>query len=121
TGIVSKKAVSGNDEAFAAHPVTSGPYQVKKWAPNDRLVLAANPHYWREGYPKNDGAVFIEVGSPNTRIDMLLADKVDAARTVPWARIDKLSKRDDIDTPFTPTTMLYLTLLNHDRAPFDNE
>src|SRR5699024_5519732 len=121
TGIVSRAAVEGNDDAFASDPVTSGPYTVKQWAPNDRLVLEANPHYWREGYPRNDGAVFIEVGSANTRIDMLVAGKVDAVRSVPWTRIDKLADRDDTRAPLNPTTLIYETLLNHDRAPFDNE
>ena len=56
TGIVSKVDVEkrGEKDAFAGAPVTSGPYMVKEWRPNDRLILAANPNYWRTGYPKNE-------------------------------------------------------------------
>ena len=56
-GIISKKDVEARgDKAFVVNVVTSGPYMVEKWVPNDRLILTPNPNYWREGFPKNDGA-----------------------------------------------------------------
>ncbi|MFW8588923.1 ABC transporter substrate-binding protein [Rhizobium beringeri] len=32
---------------FRHGPVTSGPYEVKQWKPDEKLVLQPNPHYWR--------------------------------------------------------------------------
>lgn len=44
-GIVSKKDVEARgDKAFVENVVTSGPYMVEKWVPNDRLVIAPNPN-----------------------------------------------------------------------------
>ena len=71
-GIVSRADVEGRGavEAFADVPVSSGPYRVVEWRRNDRLILEPNPHYWRQGYPLNDGAELIEVVDVNTRIAM---------------------------------------------------
>lgn len=122
-GIVSKADVEkrGEEEAFATVPVTSGPYEVKQWKPNERLILEPNPHYWREGYPKSDATVeLIEVASPETRIAMLKAGEIDAVRAVPWAQIDELKTADAIDMRLEPSTTIYMTLLNHKREPFSN-
>ena len=121
-GIVSKADVErrGADKAFAGDPVTSGPYQVKQWKPNDRIVLEANPHYWREGYPRNDGADLIEVMDENTRIAMLLAGEVDAVRSIPWSQVATLKASGLVNIPYEPAIMIWIVLLNHDRPPFND-
>lgn len=122
-GIVSKADVDkqGEDKAFSAAPVTSGPYAVKEWKPNEKLVLAPNPHYWRQGYPKSDAGVeLIEIASPETRVAMLKAGEVDVMRAVPWAQVDDLKTVDGIDMRLEPSTTIFMTLLNHKREPFSN-
>lgn len=122
-GIVSKASVEkeGAEKAFATAPVTSGPYAVKEWKPNEKLVLAPNPHYWREGYPKSDATVeLIEIPSPETRIAMLKAGEVDVVRAVPWAQIDDLKSAENIDMRLEPSTVIYMTLMNGKREPFSN-
>jgi peptide/nickel transport system substrate-binding protein len=121
-GIVSKKDVEtrGEEEAFTALPVTSGPYMVKEWRPGDRLIMAANPNYWREGYPKNAGAELIEIDNPNTRVSSLLAGEIDAVRGVPWPQVKELKANSAVDVPLEPSTVIYMTLMNHSKPPFDN-
>ncbi|MGD9477461.1 ABC transporter substrate-binding protein [Shinella sp. G-2] len=122
-GIVSKADVEkrGEEGAFSTVPVTSGPYEVKQWKPNEKLVLEPNPHYWRKGYPKSDATVeLIEIASPETRIAMLKAGEIDVVRAVPWAQIDELKTAEAIDMRLEPSTTIYMTLLNHKREPFSN-
>jgi ABC-type transport system substrate-binding protein/serine/threonine protein kinase len=38
--------------------VGTGPYRIVGFEPGRRLELERNPHYWRDGYPKNEGVVF---------------------------------------------------------------
>ena len=122
TGIVSKADVEkrGEKEAFAGAPVTSGPYMVKEWRPNDRLILAANANYWRTGYPKNAGAELIEVVDENTRATMMISGDVDAVRGLPWSQVADLQSRAGISVPLEPSTVIFMTLLNHARAPFND-
>ena len=121
-GIVSKSDVErrGAGKAFAGAPVTSGPYRVKLWKPNDRIVLEANPYYWREGFPLNDGAELIEVVDENTRIAMLLAGEIDAVRSIPWSQVEILKKSGSVQVPYEPAIMIWVVLLNHDRPPFND-
>ncbi len=121
-GIVSKADVDKRgEEAFASVPVTSGPYEVKQWKPNEKLVLEPNPHYWRKGDPKSDATVeLIEIASPETRIAMLKAGEIDVVRAVPWAQVDDLKTVETVDMRLEPSTTIYMTLLNHKREPFSN-
>lgn len=120
-GIVSKADVEARgDKAFSETPVSSGPYRVREWRPNDRLILEPNPNYWREGYPKNDGAEFIEVANSNTRVSMLMSGELDAVRDVPWAQLESVGARDNLRMALEPSTVIYMTLLNERRPPFDN-
>ena len=119
--IVSKDDVEERgEEAFAGDPVTSGPFTVEDWRPNDRLVLTANPNYWREGYPKAAGAELIEVSDDNARVSMILAGEVDAVRGVPWAQIAQVDAAEGVSVPLEPSTVLYTILPNHARPPFED-
>ncbi|MGJ8544616.1 MAG: ABC transporter substrate-binding protein [Sulfitobacter sp.] len=120
-GIVSKDDVEARGEdAFAADPVTSGPFMVEVWKPNDRLTLTANPNYWREGYPKVGGADLIEVEDDNTRSSMMLAGEIDANRGVPFAQVDEIDASENVSVPLAPSTLIYGVMPNHTKAPFDN-
>ena len=122
-GIVSREDVErrGSVDAFATVPVTSGPYRVVEWRRNDRLILEANPHYWREGYPLNDGAELIEVVDVNTRIAMLQAGEVDAVRLILNSHIADLTEDPDVVVPIEPAMRISILLLNHDKLPFSDK
>ncbi len=120
-GIVSKDDVQERgDEAFATNPVTSGPYMIKEWKPNDRLSMVANPHYWREGLPKIKNVEFIEVSDDNARATMAMAGEIDVDRHVPWAQVEEVNNTDGVSVTLEPSTVLYLVMPNHTKAPFDN-
>jgi oligopeptide transport system substrate-binding protein len=38
--------------------VGTGPYRIVRFDPGHKLELEANPHYWREGFPKSNGLTF---------------------------------------------------------------
>jgi peptide/nickel transport system substrate-binding protein len=122
-GVISKADVDarGEEKAFADMPVTSGPYTVKEWKPNDKIVLEPNPHYWRTGFPKSDAIVELrEVTSPETRVAMLKAGEAEAVRVVQWAQIDDLKSAAGVDVRTEPSTSMVVALLNEKRELFQN-
>lgn len=120
-GIVSKDDVEARGEAaFATVPVSSGPYMVKEWKPNDRLSLVANPHFWREGLPKIQNVELIEVSDDNARATMIMAGEIEVDRGVPWAQIDEVNGVDGVSVRLEPSTVTYVALPNHTKPPFDN-
>jgi peptide/nickel transport system substrate-binding protein len=49
------KYVQEKGDDFAAHPVGTGPFRFVQWVKGDRVVLEANPDYWR--LPEGAGVV----------------------------------------------------------------
>jgi peptide/nickel transport system substrate-binding protein len=121
-GIVSKADIEsrGAVEAFTDQPVTSGPYKVAKWKPNDRLILEPNPYYWREGFPKNDGVELIEVMDSNTSVAMLQSGDVDVVQGLTWAQAINLDSHPEITVTAEPATRIWSINLNHGRPPFND-
>lgn len=66
--ITSPEAYTALGEAFDSTPVGTGPYQFVEWLRQDRVVLEANPDYYQEGLPANDGIRFINYGDANTAL-----------------------------------------------------
>jgi peptide/nickel transport system substrate-binding protein len=112
-GIVPRRVVERMGDKFARRPVTSGAWRVVEWRPNDRLILEANPNYWREGLPYLDGVEVIEVARDPTRASMLEAGEADVAREMPWAKIVEYQRRKDMIVPLDPSSVIYIVLLNH--------
>ncbi|WP_413992306.1 ABC transporter substrate-binding protein [Labrys okinawensis] len=120
-GIVSKNDVEkrGADKAFSDVPVSSGPYTVSEWKPNDKIVLKPNQEYWRKGHPKSQNDVeIVTVSSAQTREAMLRAGDIDIMGAVEWSQIDGLKSFDKVDMRLEPSTTLYQVRLNNKREPF---
>lgn len=59
------------------HPIGTGPFIVKSWEHNGRLVYVANPHYWR-GAPKLHEIIFQAQPSQSTEIIGFRSGELDA-------------------------------------------
>src|SRR3954454_7905445 len=88
TGIVPKAVVEKmGDDAFAKAPVVSGPFKFVEWRTGDRVILAKNEHYYRNGLPHLDGIEFMYIPDDNTRVSMLLGGELDVCTQVPAPRM----------------------------------
>jgi peptide/nickel transport system substrate-binding protein len=79
---VDPKDIRTKDETFAhRNALGSGPYMVKEWQPDQRLVLVKNPNWW--GWAANAAStnvteiVYTPVKSEATRAAALLSGEVD--------------------------------------------
>jgi peptide/nickel transport system substrate-binding protein len=65
---------------FGERPVGTGAFRFERWDAARREVhLAANRDYWREGYPRLDGLVYV-YAQPDHALDMLIRGKLDLIR-----------------------------------------
>jgi peptide/nickel transport system substrate-binding protein len=84
-GIVPAAALAGRDiktAAFNRKPIGTGPYVLKEFQPGGRIVMEANPRYFR-GAPKIKRIVLAAVQEENARVALLEKGTVDAAGIVP--------------------------------------
>jgi peptide/nickel transport system substrate-binding protein len=121
TGIVSKKTVTAmGDEAFALAPtVTSGPFKFVEWKTGDRVIMARNEHYYRQGLPHLEGIEFIFVPDVNTGVSMVQAGELDVSMGVPFGRMKELEAAG-VTIVSEPSSATYDMLINHAKPPFDN-
>jgi len=66
-----------NDVAYNSQPIGTGPFVVKSWQRNGKLIFEANPHYWR-GAPKLKEIIFQAQPSDQTELIGFKTHELDA-------------------------------------------
>jgi len=75
---VEPKDIKTQEETFAhRNAMGTGPYMVKEWQPDQRLVLVANPHYWGKNPTNVTEIVYTPIKSQATRLAALLSGETD--------------------------------------------
>ena len=74
------KDIKNKDETYAhRNALGTGPFVLKSWSPDQRAVLAPNPHWWGKGqYPSNvTEIVYTPIKADATRTAALLSGEID--------------------------------------------
>jgi len=75
--VISPRALADYGEGLQRHPIGTGPFKLREWLPNERIVLEANPDYWGEK-SKSDRVVFKVVPNSSARFIQLQTGQVHA-------------------------------------------
>ncbi|TMI73585.1 MAG: ABC transporter substrate-binding protein [Bacillati bacterium ANGP1] len=109
-GIVSKAAVERLGADYATRPLGTGPYKFVSWQRNSRIVLEANPEYWK-GQPRLSQVVFNIIPDNTTRAAALESGDVDLIHS-PLSPQDVARLRSAPRVSVTEMTGLGITYLN---------
>lgn len=75
---VEPKDIKTQDETFAhRNAMGTGPYMLKEWQPDQRMVLVANPHYWGKNPSNVTEIVYTPIKAQATRLAALLSGETD--------------------------------------------
>ncbi|GHC75076.1 binding-protein-dependent transporter [Pseudorhodoferax aquiterrae] len=75
---VEPKDIKTQDETFAhRNAMGTGPYMLKEWQPDQRMVLVANPHYWGKNTSNVTEIVYTPIKAQATRLAALLSGETD--------------------------------------------
>lgn len=105
---------------FSANPVGTGPYKFKEWVKDSRIVLEANPDYWK-GKPKVDTIIFRPIPEYSTRLALLRTGEVDLITHVIPDDAAKLKTTPGIKVHVTPILRTMELLMRPDLRPLDNK
>ena len=95
SAILPKRLIdSGHD--FGAHPVGTGPFMLKKWVRDSRIVLEKNRNYWMQGLPKLDAVVMNIIPERAVAVQGLISGQIDVAYTIDKDDIPLLETSPDI-------------------------
>jgi ABC-type transport system substrate-binding protein len=94
--------------------VGTGPFRIIRFDPGHRLELEANPHYWREGFPKSSGLNFTFGLPPSEILEGFRSGNFSLANDLFPADVEKL--RRDSEKHFSykewPRLSTYFMILN---------
>lgn len=119
-GIVPLHAVKEHGDTWTQleNIVTNGPFTLKEWVPQDKLIVQKNPNYWDADAVQVDEVVYIPVEDNNTGYNMFLNGELDWMTEVANDRIKEAMLRDDV--VISPALIQYYYVLNHEVEPLND-
>ncbi len=87
---------------FAETIVSSGPYRLARWEPDQELVLERNEHYYRNERPRIDRIVVRVVPEKTVQMSQLLGGNLDYVRIVPPDQLERLEASGGIEIDAYP-------------------
>ncbi len=85
------------EETFASRNTNgTGPYVIKEWRPDQRIVMSANPTWWDKLEGNATDIVYTPIKADATRIAALLAGDVDIVTDLPTQDVAKLRSNQNL-------------------------
>jgi peptide/nickel transport system substrate-binding protein len=106
-----------------SHPIGTGPFKFVEFKPNERIVVARNPDYWKPGRPYLEGIEYTILPDRSTAMLAFIAGRFDLTfpfeMTIPLLR-DIASQAPRAICELDPTNVSINLIINRDAPPFDN-
>jgi peptide/nickel transport system substrate-binding protein len=81
------------EETFASRNVNgTGPYQIKEWAPDQRVTMADNPKWWGKKDGNVTSVTYTPIRADATRVAALLSGNVDMLTDLPTQDVARLKQ-----------------------------
>lgn len=117
--VLPSKILASNPTSLGDKPVGTGPYKLTEWVKGERIVMEANPDYWK-GRPKIDKVTWKGVPEASARVAALQAGQADVIVTVPPESIDLINAGTNTHVD-SPHSLRNITLIYDARTkPFND-
>ena len=74
--ISAEQFAEGGNQAIEEFPIGTGPFKFVEWVKGNRIVLEANPDYWKEGKPHVAEVIFRPIPESSTRLAAIQTGEV---------------------------------------------
>ena len=105
----------------AGRLVSNGPFLLKDWTPNQKIVVARNPHYWDAATVKLDEIHFFPTEDIPTEERMFRTGQLHKTNELPNAKIDVYRKEYPEALHLEPYLGVYFYRINVARPPFTDK
>ncbi|MGH6800369.1 MAG: peptide ABC transporter substrate-binding protein, partial [Methylocella sp.] len=110
----------GSDFVRPAHIVTNGPFMLKEFTPNDRLVLVKNPFYYDAAHVALDEEIFYSLEDRSAALRRFMAGEILSYDDVPVEQIGFVRAHLAEAFKVTPNLGSYFYAFDTRRKPFDD-
>lgn len=98
--------------------VGNGPFILKDWIPQDKVIVEKSETYWDADAVQLDEVVYYPITDVNTAINMFLQEDIDWIDEVPDARLEEMQLRNDYH--INATMGYYYYQFNQTKPPFND-
>jgi oligopeptide transport system substrate-binding protein len=110
----------GSDFVRPAHMVTNGPFMLKEFTPNDRLVLVKNPYYYDSAHVALDEEIFYSLEDRSAALRRFMAGEILSYDDVPVEQIAFVRANLAEAFKVTPNLGSYFYAFDTRHKPFDD-
>jgi peptide/nickel transport system substrate-binding protein/oligopeptide transport system substrate-binding protein len=110
----------GSDFVRPAHMVTNGPFMLKEFTPNDRLVLVKNPYYYDAAHVALDAEIFYSLEDRSAALRRFMAGEIQSYDDVPVEQIGFVRSHLAESFKVTPNLGSYFYAFDTRHKPFDD-
>ncbi len=114
------KSLIDQGHDFGAQPVGTGPYVMKEWVRDSRIVLEKNPNYWMSGAPKVQQVVMNIIPERAVQVQGLLSGQVDISYIVDQEDVPQLEGSGDLVVQKHLTSLIQVMAMNCSRPPLSD-
>ncbi len=100
--------------------VGNGPFVLKEWLPNRKIVVERSDTYWDKEMVKLDQIHFYPIESLDTEERMFRTGQLDITNEVPLSKIPTYQQERPDDIEIAPYNGVYFYRFNVTRAPLDD-
>lgn len=72
--------------------VSNGPFKLKDWAVNEKMVLVKNDQYWNADEVVLEKVTFLPISDPSVALKRYMAGEIDVLRKLPTSQLKKLRR-----------------------------
>jgi peptide/nickel transport system substrate-binding protein len=105
---------------FVDNLVTSGPFQLARWVPQQEIVLARNPRYYQSGKPYLDRLIVRIVPEMSTLVTELLTGSLDMIFGITPADVARVERSQHLKVLTWWSRAYAFVAWNNQRPPFDS-
>ncbi|MGH6837914.1 MAG: peptide ABC transporter substrate-binding protein [Methylocella sp.] len=110
----------GSDFVRPAHMVTNGPFMLKEFTPNDRLLLVKNPYYYDSAHVALDEEIFYSLEDRSAALRRFMAGEILSYDDVPVEQIAFVRANLAEAFKVTPNLGSYFYAFDTRHKPFDD-
>ena len=114
-------APGGNPWTQPGNFVGNGPFRLKEWIVNDKLVVERNPDYWDAANVKLNEIHFYGIVSADTQEKFFRGDQMHNSYQIPPVKIETYKKNNPELLTITPHLACYFYRFNTQKKPLDNK
>lgn len=103
-----------------ANLVGNGPFLLKEWTANSRIVVDKNPRYWDAATVRLNSIVFHPIENPEVEERNFRAGQLHLTYAVPLVKIPTYRTQDPARLRADPFLRTYFIRFNVTKPPFDN-